>query len=132
MKLDIKIGGKTKTFFQNEINFKTMRLALEWQERLDKQVAATMAMIQDNIEDETLSEEERAELFKPQEDLELSAQLIVSFFNDQFTYDEFIQGAFFPSAAGLYQMARDIFELAFNQKEVAEKKSKKVSATGRK
>ena len=101
MKLDIKIGGKTITFVQNEINFKTMRLALEWQERLDKQVAATMAMIQDNIEDETLSEEERAELFKPQEDLELSAQLIVSFFNDQFTYDEFIQGAFFPSASGL-------------------------------
>ena len=50
MKLDIKIGGKTKTFVQNEINFKTMRLALEWQERLDKQVAATLAMIQDNIE----------------------------------------------------------------------------------
>ena len=119
MKLDIKIGGKTKTFVQNEINFKTMRLALEWQERLDRQIAATMAMIQDNIEDETLSDEERAELFKPHEELE-------------FTYDEFIQGAFFPSASGLYQMARDIFELAFNQKEVAEKKSKKVSATGRK
>ena len=60
--------------------------------------------------------------FDPSEDLEFTAELICSFFDGHFTYDDFIHGAYFNNVGDFYALGAEIFDVAFNQKAKAEDK----------
>lgn len=126
MEIKVKIDGKFKVFKQTTVNFKTMFMALEWQEHMLKQQVeltrlATMA-IEDSIDEDYEPEVE----LDGRNDLEFTTQLIVSFFDGQFTYDEFINGVYFQNIGEFYALGSKIYELVYHQKkETEDKQSKK-------
>lgn len=125
MEIILKINGKDKVFKQDIINFKTMLMALEFQKRMDMQTEILAKTLGTKIDEDVNTNVDYGELFKPGEDLIESANLIVAFFDGQFTYDEFLKGAYFRNVSELYLIASDIFDLAFKQKKESESRQKK-------
>lgn len=126
MEIVLKINGEEKVFKQDIINFKTMLMALEFQKRMDAQTEILAKTLGTKIDEEVKANADYSDLFKPGEDLIESAKLIVAFFDGQFTYDEFLKGAYFRNVSELYLMASDIFDLAFKQKQESESRQKKT------
>lgn len=124
MEIKVKIDGQFKTFKQTTVNFKTMYMALEWQDMVTKQQEALIAQIKSAI-DEEVEEVEQEVDFDPYRDLTFTTELVVSFFDGQFTYEEFITGAYFNNISEFYKLGADIFEVVYKQKETTEGKSKK-------
>lgn len=126
MEIKVKINGEFKTFKQTTVNFKTMYMALEWQDMVTKQQQALLAQIKSAIDVEVEADEvEEEPEFDPYKDLRFTTDLVVSFFDGQFTHDEFISGAYFNNISEFYQLGADIFEVVYKQKETTEGKSKK-------
>ena len=123
MEITVKIDGEFKTFKQDSINFKTMMLAIEWSERMNAETKMLQELITKAI-DEDLGDElqDYESQFDPSEDLEFTAELICSFFDGHFTYDDFIHGAYFNNVGDFYALGAEIFDVAFNQKAKAEDK----------
>lgn len=127
MQIILKIDGKDRIFTQNTINFKTMMMALEHQQKMERQIVALTQTLGSGIDESVENEIDHSELFKPGEDLVACAHLIVAFFDGQFTFDEFYNGAYFETVADLYATATAIFEMAFEHKKESENRQPKKS-----
>lgn len=125
MEIVLRIDGEDKIFKQDIINFKTMMMALEFQKKMEEQTKALTHSLVTKIDEDISESIDYGELFAPGQDLIESAKLIVAFFDGQFTYDEFIKGAYFRNISELYLIASDIFDLAFKQKQESESRQKK-------
>lgn len=109
MEIEIKIDGKFKTFKQDKVTYKTLKKALEWKEVFQEQVQAMESYIKAGIDGEV--DEETAEVVKKiddMEDLVRSAELIVSYFDDQFTFDDLINGYYINSLFEFHLKAQEI------------------------
>ena len=122
MEITLKIDGKDKTFKQEKVTFQTMRKAMDYQERLLEQYEAIEQLAMKEIDDDIDYEEYETD---PKEDAEAAADLIVGFFDGQFTHDDFINGAYFGDITELYGTAQTImFEVL--QPKTEETDSKKA------
>lgn len=133
MEITLRYPDGDKVFKQTEVNFVTMKKALEWAEQKEEQAKALSELFAKSI-DEDIDEETQAyiERFDPYDSLEFTADLIVSFFAGQFTYDDFLNYAFFKNSVEYHEIAQGIFDLAFATKEDVEnentgKKKKRAS-----
>lgn len=132
MEIQVKINGEVKTFKQDTVNFKTIRKCLQWKEHIDKTQENLMKVIttpiDENTDEETIEEIEQAkEEINGYSDLEVTLDLIMSFFEGHFTYDEFLNGCYFDSIGEFYELGQKIYALAIEQKKESEVKSKKKS-----
>ena len=132
MEIQVKINGEVKTFKQDTVNFKTIRKCLQWKEHIDKTQENLMKVIttpiDENTDEETIEEVEQAkEEINGYSDLEVTLDLIMSFFEGHFTYDEFLNGCYFDSIGEFYELGQKIYSLAIEQKKESEVKSKKKS-----
>lgn len=129
MEITLIFDGKEKVFKRDVINFKTMAMALDWHERISKEVQAHAELVQKAIDDPEvdLSEDfyNYGEEFDPKEDMTFTTDLICSFFEGLFTYDEFINHCYFKHISEFYQLGADIYDMAFTQKAEAEENVKK-------
>ena len=125
MEVTLIIDGKEKVFRQDKTTFATMLKALEYQEEMIRQIEWLEKMSQADIDDEIDFEEFETD---PQKDVERSMNLIVAYFDDQFTYDEFSKGAYFKNAQELHKMAQEVmYEILTEKTEQTEvKKTKKT------
>lgn len=133
MEITLRLPEGDKVYKQTEVNFVTMKMALEWAEMKEKQMKAITDLMSKSIdEDVEEATEEYLDQFDPYESLQFTADLVVSFFAGQFTYDEFLNYAFFKNSVEYYELAQGIFDLAFATKEDVEneqtgKKKKRTS-----
>ena len=135
MKVKLLIDGKEKVFEQNTLTFKTIREAYAFQQKavkeqellmeiqIKEQALSLLTEPDDELADELAELRETFnEMNSAEQDMEDAVNLIVSFFNGQFTLDEFVNGCQFKNVAELYTMAQEIFSIAFEQKNDVEKK----------
>ena len=123
MEIKVKVDGEFKVFKQDAINFKTMMLAIEWSDRMQEETKMLQELMTKAINEELGDEvDDYQSQFDPSEDLEFTAELICSFFEGHFTYDDFIHGAYFENVGDFYALGAEIFDVAFNQKSKAEDK----------
>lgn len=106
MQITLKIDGKNKVFKQDKVNFKTIHMAIRWMKRFEDQKKMLAEVLQGNI-DEGFDLSEHTDPF---EDLEFTAELIVNFFDNQFTYDDLFNGLYINDIRELYGWAEKIFE----------------------
>lgn len=123
MEIVLKLPEGEKTFTQKTVNFITITKALEWMERYTQAQKRMIELAQAGIEGEVI-EDEDYDAFEPSEDLAFTADLVVSFFSGQFTYDEFARYAYFENVGEFYNLAYQIWDLAFEQKKEGEAKNK--------
>lgn len=105
MEITLKIDGKEKVFRQEKTTFATMLKALEYQEALLSQIEMLEELSEKGIEDDI--DYEKFET-NPTEDVERSMNLIVAYFDGQFSYDEFVNGAYFDNAQELHRTAQEV------------------------
>ncbi|WP_028124728.1 hypothetical protein [Eremococcus coleocola] len=128
MEIALIKDGKKTIYKQNKVNVATILKVLEWDKRTTATQNKILKMVQAGIDGELEEDDIDTSAFNPNEDIEFTTDLIVGFFNGQFTYDEFINYAFFKHIGEFYDLASQIFDLAFQQKEEAEdsKQGKKM------
>lgn len=130
MEITLVIDGKPTVFKQDKVNFKTMKKLIDYQDLIQAEVESFKILAEHDINDDVIDEiEEKTgfdydELIDTRNDLELSADIIVKFFN-QFTYEQFVNGAEFDSANDMYNLVGEIFDLAFGSKQDNDKKQGK-------
>lgn len=130
MEITLVIDGKPNVFKQDKVNFKTMKKLIDYQDLIQAEVESFKILAEHDINDDVIDEiEEKTgfdydELIDTRNDLELSADIIVKFFN-QFTYEQFVNGAEFDSANDMYNLVGEIFDLAFGSKKDNDKKQGK-------
>ena len=130
MEITLVIDGKPNVFKQDKVNFKTMKKLIDYQDLIQAEVESFKILAEHDINDDVIDEiEEKTgfdydELIDTRNDLELSADIIVKFFN-QFTYEQFVNGAEFDSANAMYNLVGEIFDLAFGSKQDNDKKQGK-------
>lgn len=134
MEITLRYPDGAVTYKQDDVNFITMKKALEWAKEREEQQKAIMEMAKKSIDEDISDEaEDFLEQFDPYESLAFTADLIVSFFGGQFTYDDFLKYAFFKNSFEYHSMGEQIFELAFNARddieEEANTKGKKKKRT---
>lgn len=123
MEITLKINGKDKVFKQNKTTFYTIQKALDYQEAMLEQLDLLKELSNQEIDTEIDYSKFETD---PREDVERSANLIVAYFDEQFTYDDFLKGAYFDNAQELHAMANEVmFEILDTKAE--ETDSKKVS-----
>lgn len=132
MEIQVKINGQVKTFKQDTVNFKTIRKCLEWKEYIDESTERLnkilLTPIDDNSNEETIEEIEEAKSeINPFQDLEMTLDLIMAFFEGHFTLDEFLNGCYFEHIGEFYELGWKIYLLAIEQKKETEDKNKKKS-----
>lgn len=118
--MEIVVHGKT--YRQDTVNFKTIHMGIQWFKRYNEEMQLLKQAFEEGLESNSIANQSQID---PLEDLEFTARLIVSFFDEQFTYDEFISGARFKSLSDLYAMAQKIVEFIYAQKQQADEQSKK-------
>lgn len=122
MQIKLKIDNKEVTFKQEKVTFQTMMKALDYQNRLLDQFKALEHLASVGIDEEVEEIEQ-----DPKEDAEKATDLIVSYFDGQFTHDDFVSGAYFGSIRELYDMAEEVMYEILTAKEEKEtlKKTKR-------
>lgn len=123
MEITLRLPTGDKIFTQNTVNFLTIKKALEWMKRFTSTQKHMIELAQAGIQGEVL-EEDDYEIFDAEDDLTFTAELVVGFFNGQFTYDDFARYAYFNDVAEFYKLGQDIWTLAFEQKKDEEAKSR--------
>lgn len=123
MQIELKIDGKTKTFKQDKVNFKTIDLATRWMKRFEEQQKMLAEMLAGELGDDFDMSEEVDAL----EDLQYTAELIVNFYDNQFTYDDLYNGLFVSDIREFYQFASDIFDYIQGRYEKKTKKPQRVA-----
>ncbi|MBK0347896.1 hypothetical protein JDW15_04460 [Aerococcaceae bacterium zg-ZJ1578] len=137
MEIQVKIDGKMKTFRQDTVNFKTIRKCLEWKEHIDESTQRLGKLLSMSIDEET-DEEKQEEIeevkaeINPFEDLDMTLDLVMAFFDGHFTLDEFLNGCYFENIGEFYELGWKIYLLAIEQKNESEEKNKKKSQHNRK
>lgn len=121
MELGLVIDGKEKMYKQKTTTFKTMKVALEYQELLTKQLEYFERMAQSSIDEEVDDK-----IVNPAENLDQAVDLIVTYFNGQFTYDEFIS-AEFKDINEIYEIAYSVMAEILGTKEAEEDLKKAVN-----
>lgn len=89
MELGLTIDGKQKLYKQSTTTFKTMKVALEYQQLLSDQFRFYSDVAQSEITDDIDDS-----IMDPRNNLDQAVNLIVTYFNGQFTYDEFVSAEF--------------------------------------
>ena len=102
MELTLKINGKETVFKQDKVTFRTIQKALDYQDLIIQNNQALQALASASIDDEIEYDDYEQD---PKKDLDQASDLIVSYFDGQFTYDEFLEGAYFESVHELYGIA---------------------------
>ena len=102
MELTLKINGKDTVFKQDKVTFRTIQKALDYQDLIIQNNRAMQALASIGIDDEIEYDDYEQD---PKKDLDQASDLIVSYFDGQFTYDEFLEGAYFESVHELYGIA---------------------------
>lgn len=112
MELGLIIDGKEKMYKQSTTTFKTMKLAIKYQELMIEQMryyeAVTNAKIDEKVDDSVMDAEKN---------LEQAVDLIVAYFNNQFTYDEFVS-AEFKDINEIYQISYAVMTEILGTKEI--------------
>ena len=120
MEIKLKIDGEWKTFQQDTVNFATMVKVSEWQDELSKQMKAYSLILGTEI-DEELSEEDQKLVDEVMsnadkyEDMKRTTDLILAFFDGQFTFNEFATGCYFENIGEFYGIGRQIVDHVMNQ-----------------
>lgn len=102
MELTLKIDGKEKVFKQDKVTFRTIQKALDYQDLIIQNNRTMQALAGLEIDEEFDVDEYEQD---PKKDLEQASDLIVSYFDGQFTYDDFLKGAYFETVHELYGIA---------------------------
>ncbi len=102
MELTLKVNGKDTVFKQEKVTFRTIQKALDYQDLIIQNNRAMQALANIGIDDEIEYDDYEQD---PKKDLDQASDLIVSYFDGQFTYDEFLEGAYFESVHELYGVA---------------------------
>ena len=123
MELTLKINGKDTVFKQDKVTFRTIQKALDYQDLIIQNNQALQALASASIDDEIEYDDYEQD---PKKDLDQASDLIVSYFDGQFTYDEFLEGAYFESVHELYGIAHLIMLEILTTKET-EVDTKKTS-----
>lgn len=123
MELTLKINGKDTVFKQDKVTFRTIQKALDYQDLIIQNNQALQALASVGIDDEIEYDDYEQD---PKKDLDQASDLIVSYFDGQFTYDEFLEGAYFESVHELYGIAHLIMLEILTTKET-EVDTKKTS-----
>lgn len=121
MEIVLKVNGKEKTYKQSTTTFKTMQKALEYQKLLSKQSRyfeqMATAGITDDVDDSFID---------PMKDLYMAVELIVAYFDEQFTYDDFVS-AEFGNINDIYVIAFGVMQEILGTK-LDEEQSKKATS----
>lgn len=123
MELTLKINGKDTVFKQDKVTFRTIQKALDYQDLIIQNNRSMQALASIGIDDEIEYDDYEQD---PKKDLDQASDLIVSYFDGQFTYDEFLEGAYFESVHELYGIAHLIMLEILTTKET-EVDTKKTS-----
>lgn len=121
MELGLTIDGKEKVFKQSTTTFKTMKVALEYQDLLFKQM-----QYYDDVAGSSVEDEIDDGVMDPSTNLEKATDLIVAYFDGQFTYDEFIS-AEFKDITEVYAIAYSVMSEILGVKEAEDDLKKAVS-----
>lgn len=128
MEITLKIDGKEKQFNQQKVNFVTMRKALSWFEDFQKSAEVLKEYIDSGIDGEP--DEEILNNFQKKdeyEQLKETAELIVSYFDNQFSFDELINGLYVNTISEFhsigYEIVSEVMMLMDENNEVTKKKS---------
>lgn len=132
MEIQVKIDGQMRTFKQDTVNFKTIRKCLEWKEYIDASTEKLTKVLTTPIDEDTDEEivdeiEEAKSEINPFQDLDMTLDLIMAFFEGHFTLDEFLNGCYFEHIGQFYELGWNIYLLAIEQKKESEDKGKKKS-----
>lgn len=130
MEIQVKIDGEFKTFRQDKVNFQTIRKCLEWNKHITRTQENLFKILNTKIDEETDDDtvEEIEELTKEMNgysDLDVTLDLIMSFFEGHFTVDQFLKGCYFQNIADFYNLGQQIYLLAIEQKKDIEGSNKK-------
>lgn len=121
MEVVLKVNGKEKVYKQSTTTFKTMQKALEYQKLLSKQARyfekIASAGITENIDEDDID---------PMKDLYMAVELIVAYFDGQFTYDDFVN-AEFEDINDIYVIAFGVMQQILGAK-MDEEQSKKATS----
>lgn len=117
----LKTNNKEKTYKQSITTFKTMQKALEYQKLLSKQ-----AKYFEHIAIAGITEEVNDDDIDPMKDLYMAVELIVAYFDGQFTYDDFIN-AEFENINDIYVIAFGVMQKILGTKEDDDKLKKTKS-----
>ena len=130
MEIQLKIDGEWKTFTQDRVNFATMLKVTEWQDELTKQMQAYSIMLSSGIDGEVSEEDQKVidEVIADSDkyaDMKKTTDLVLAFFDGQFTFDEFAHGCYFENIGEFYELGQRIVEHVMNQQSNFEEEDKK-------
>lgn len=109
MEITLKIEGKEKVFSQNVVNYLTIRKALDWQEMYNTSIRVYQEYINSGVDGEPDPEIlEEAELPDDYTMLKRTADLAITFYDGQFTFDEFVSGYYVNSIQEFYAIGIEI------------------------
>ncbi|WP_273478268.1 phage tail assembly chaperone G [Ignavigranum ruoffiae] len=132
MEIILVIDGKEKRFKQDTVNYITIRKALEWKDRYQKQSELMNEYFESGIDGEPdPSIINESQYFDDYKELELTADLVVSFFNHQFTFDDFVNGYYVNNVREFHAIAFEIigYVLTVMSEENTETKKKSQQKT---
>lgn len=121
MELGLVIDGKEKVFKQSTATFKTMKVALDYQELLIKQSEYFEIMANSGIDEDVDDSVMDTEM-----NLDKAANLIVTYFDGQFTYDDFISSEF-KNITEIYEIAYAVMAQILGVKEAEDDLKKAVN-----
>ena len=132
MEIILVIDGKEKRFKQDTVNYITIRKALEWKDRYQKQSELMNEYFESGIDGEPdPSIINESQYFDDYKELELTADLVVSFFNHQVTFDDFVNGYYVNNVREFHAIAFEIigYVLTVMSEENTETKKKSQQKT---
>lgn len=128
MEITLMIDGKQKHFTQDKVNYLTIRKAMEWNENFKKEVNAFNEYLKSGIEGEYDPELlEFADKKTDPEQLKETADLVVAYFNGQFTFDDFISGYFVKTISQFHELGLLIVYEIYDQLGKTNKNTEKKS-----
>ncbi|MBX5315954.1 phage tail assembly chaperone G [Staphylococcus caprae] len=148
VKITLKIDGKNKNFVKDKLNLGALRKQAEFEEKMQGQIKyqsevyvyyQQMQQMQEEAEEKGIevdemegfeelqkSLEEFGEKEEPATDVELFdefASLLLSVFDNQFTYDELLDGLMVEGSIG------DAYQQIFGQQQAGKQTKKKTTST---
>ncbi|MFW3611366.1 phage tail assembly chaperone G [Staphylococcus caprae] len=148
VKITLKIDGKNKNFVKDKLNLGALRKQAEFEEKMQGQIKyqsegyvyyQQMQQMQEEAEEKGIevdemegfeelqkSLEEFGEKEEPATDVELFdefASLLISVFDNQFTYDELLDGLMVEGSIG------DAYQQIFGQQQSGKQTKKKTTST---
>lgn len=109
MEITLKIDGEEKRFTQDKVNFVTIQKALTWYNDYQKSIEMLQKYLNKGIEDD--QDDLNDDDYKPKDEFQQTketAELIVSYFDKQFTYDDLINGFYVDTLSDFYAFGFNI------------------------